>query len=222
MVKRFKRRRVTGSAVVTASLVACAALLTAANVRRVAAPPLTQPLSRVAEWRSYAAQGQAVGPRDAGVTVTVWSDYECGFCRILDGELSSLERQLGGDLRVVWRHVPIPAHPHARAAASAAICAGEQDAFAAVHHRIFERAGFLPDSTGWALFVARAGVRDTAAFTACLQGPLPAQVISRDSAAARMLGAAGTPNLLVNDLRYQGMPRDFSRIVKRTAGRATT
>ena len=80
------------------------------------------------------------GPENAPVTIVVFSDFECPFCRkfaqILTEALSSNE----DDVRVVFHHLPLPMHPWARMAAEMAGCAELQsnEAFWSLHDKIFE------------------------------------------------------------------------------------
>ena len=70
------------------------------------------------------------GPSDAWVTVVEFADFECPFCRSAQPALTGIEAVYAGDLRLVFKHFPLTSiHPHARAAAVAAECAGEQGKF---------------------------------------------------------------------------------------------
>ena len=57
------------------------------------------------------------GPVDAPVTVQVFSDFECPFCAMAAPVVRELEGEFGGSIRVVWRNLPLPMHPHAALAA---------------------------------------------------------------------------------------------------------
>ena len=74
-------------------------------------------------------------PRSAEspVTVVEYGDFECPYC----GRAEPVVRELladQGDVRYVWRHLPLEhVHPHAALAAEAAEAAGAQDAFWPMH-----------------------------------------------------------------------------------------
>ena len=57
------------------------------------------------------------GPDDAPVTLVEYGDFECPYC----GQAEPIVRELlagDGDLRYVWRHLPLTdVHPHAQLAA---------------------------------------------------------------------------------------------------------
>src|SRR5215472_9322653 len=60
------------------------------------------------------------GSRTALVTIVEFGDFECPFCAQADRTIVELEKAYGPtDLRVVWKHLPLPFHPHARPAAEA-------------------------------------------------------------------------------------------------------
>src|SRR5215469_2838745 len=67
------------------------------------------------------------GPDQAPVTLVEYGDFECPYC----GRAEPVVRELladYGDLRYVWRHLPLTdVHPHAQLAAEAAEAAASQD-----------------------------------------------------------------------------------------------
>src|SRR5439155_20397253 len=73
------------------------------------------------------------GPADAPVTLVEYGDLECPYC----GQAEPVIRELlgeFGDLRYVWRHLPLTdVHPHAELAAEAAEAAGAQGKFWEMH-----------------------------------------------------------------------------------------
>lgn len=60
------------------------------------------------------------------VNVVEFFDFECPHCRELGPRLDALLHARGDQVHFVRRHVPLPAHPHARDAARHALCAAEQ------------------------------------------------------------------------------------------------
>lgn len=219
-------RRVASHAA-TALLVACAVLVTAAVVRReffapaaAAAGPSLEP-RRVAEGAALAAAGQVMGRAGAPVRVVEFSDFQCPYCAEFARTLRAVRDRHPDVVSIVYRHLPLDAiHPHARAAALAAECAGEQDRFEAFHDALFAGQpgiGIRP----WESFAREAGVPDTAAFTRCIQdGRLLARV-DRDAAAARAAGMEVTPTLVVGDTLRPGVmdEAELERWILRAAAR---
>src|SRR5439155_27126965 len=78
------------------------------------------------------------GPMKAPVTVVEYGDFECPYC----GRAEPVVRELlgdFGDVRYVWRHLPLSdVHPNAQLAAEAAEAAASQDAFWEMHDLLFQ------------------------------------------------------------------------------------
>ena len=76
------------------------------------------------------------GPYDAPVTLLEYGDLECPFC----GQAEPVVRELlagHGDLRYVWRHLPLTdVHPRAQLAAEATEAAAAQGAFWEMHDMV--------------------------------------------------------------------------------------
>jgi protein-disulfide isomerase len=78
------------------------------------------------------------GPRDGGVTLVEYGDFECPYC----GRAEPVVRALLGeftDIRYVWRHLPLSdVHRHAQLAAEAAEAASDQGAFWEMHDTLLD------------------------------------------------------------------------------------
>ncbi len=73
------------------------------------------------------------GPEDATVTLLEYGDLECPYCGQAETVIRELLRDFG-ELRYVWRHLPLnDVHPHAQLAAEAAEAAAAQDRFWDMH-----------------------------------------------------------------------------------------
>ncbi len=175
-----------------------------AETRRNAPVPL---VSEIREWRSYGSSGSVIGAADAPVQLVVFSDFQCPYCKQFADSARAVMARHPGRIRMVFRHRPIESiHPHATAAARAAVCADRAGRFEQMHDALFgaqDSIGVLP----WEEFVARAGIEDTASFSACQSSELPAATLARDRKAADELGVSGTPVVLVNGIKVLGMPQ---------------
>ena len=142
------------------------------------------------------------GPSDAWVTVIEFADFECPFCRSEEAVVEDIESIYAGDLRLVFKHVPLTSiHAHAQAAAIAASCAGDQGKFWEMHDLLFK--GALDDAT---LLVDAQQVPglDVSAWQACIGTPDPASRIAEDMALATNLGIDATPTFVVNCVEIVG------------------
>jgi Na+/H+ antiporter NhaA len=78
------------------------------------------------------------GPEDAPVTVVEYGDFECPYCGQAEPDIRELLAGQG-DVRYVWRHLPLSdVHPQAQLAAEAAEAAAEQGAFWEMHDLLFD------------------------------------------------------------------------------------
>jgi Na+/H+ antiporter NhaA len=142
------------------------------------------------------------GPEDAAVTLVEYGDFECPFCGQAEPVIRDLLADFG-DLRYVWRHLPLnDVHPHAQLAAEAAEAAAHQDAFWAMHALLLEHQGPLTprDLIGYAEYLAL----DAARFTDDLRGHTGAAKIAEDVDSADLSGVSGTPSFFINDRRHHG------------------
>jgi glutaredoxin len=101
------------------------------------------------------------GPDRAPVTLVEYGDFECPYC----GRAEPVVRELladYGDLRYVWRHLPLTdVHPHAQLAAEAAEAAAGQGKFWQMHDQLLDHQGAL---TGNDLIRYLSGVSGTPTF----------------------------------------------------------
>ena len=128
-----------GEAIVTGLLAACALVVTALIVRREFYPAVARagdlrPPTRVKNWQQFARGEERIGSPAAPVTVVVFSDYQCPFCKRVFTSLKSLSATHPVTFAVLHRNFPIATiHPFARRAAVAAACAAIQGRFAPYH-----------------------------------------------------------------------------------------
>jgi protein-disulfide isomerase len=151
-------------------LVVCALTVTGLLVRQQLFPPAAVaavPVTRVKDWQPLSQVGNVMGPRGARVTIVEFSDFQCPFCGQAAQALQGV-RERYPDVAIVYRHLPLEAHPHAFAAAVASECAAEQGAFQAFHDHLFAHQDSI-GVTPWDSVAHRAGVgawRGTARATA--------------------------------------------------------
>ncbi|ADI03822.1 Na+/H+ antiporter NhaA [Streptomyces bingchenggensis BCW-1] len=142
------------------------------------------------------------GPRDAPVTVVEYGDYECPFC----GQAEPVIRELlgdFGDVRYVWRHLPLTdVHVHAQLAAEAAEAAALQGGYWDMHDLLLSHQGALrfDDLRGYAADIGL----DVARFERDMRSRAGSARVAEDVESADVGGVAGTPTFFVNGRRHQG------------------
>jgi Na+/H+ antiporter NhaA len=143
------------------------------------------------------------GPEQAPVTVVEYGDFECPYCGQAEPGVRELLREHGGDVRYVWRHLPLnDVHPEAQLAAEAAEAAARQGAFWDMHDRLFDHQDALSarDLIGHA---AALGL-DTERFAADLRKHVGRAHVEEDVDSADLSGVSGTPTFFINGMRHYG------------------
>jgi Na+/H+ antiporter NhaA len=143
------------------------------------------------------------GPEgDVPVTVVEYGDFECPYCGQAEPVIRELLRDFG-DVRYVWRHLPLnDVHPGAQLAAEAAEAAADQGAFWPMHDLLLAR----QDALGPRDLVryAEALGLDVERFTDALRTHAGAARIAEDVDGADLSGVSGTPTFFVNGRRHHG------------------
>jgi protein-disulfide isomerase len=137
------------------------------------------------------------GGEHAAVTLVEYGDYQCPYSRLAFRAIQRLERQLGGQLRFVFRHLPLTRiHPHALAAAHLVEAAALQRRFWPMHELLFHHQQALedPDLLGYA---DQLGL-DRQRLATDLDSRRVWQRVQADADSALQSGARGTPTLFIN------------------------
>lgn len=144
-----------------------------------------------------------VAPRGHDVTIVVFSDYQCGYCRRFSPTLDALMAS-DAKVRVVYRDWPILGGGSGPAA-RAAIAASFQGKHLAFHRALIAQSGRL-DATKIRAAANAAGVdwtrlqRDQVKRRADIDA-----LLARTNAHARTLGLTGTPGMMVGPYLVPGL-----------------
>jgi protein-disulfide isomerase len=142
------------------------------------------------------------GPRNAPVTLVEYGDFECPYC----GRAEPVIRELladHGDIRYVWRHLPLTdVHPRAWLAAEASAAAAEQGRFWEMHDVLLEHQDALRPSD--LVRHAEALGLDVDRFSEDLRRHRMAPRVARDVDSADLSGVSGTPTFFINGRRHRG------------------
>jgi Na+/H+ antiporter NhaA len=149
------------------------------------------------------------GPHEAPVTVLEYGDFECPYCGMAEPVLRELLRDRG-DVRYVWRHLPLnDVHPSAQLAAEASEAAASQGAFWEMHDLLLDNQEhmLMPDLIRNA---ADLGL-DTDRFEEELRTRAHAGRVAEDVDSADLSAVSGTPTFFINGLRHYG-PYDIDTL----------
>ena len=148
--------------------------------------------------------GPSFGLENAPVTVVVFSDFQCPYCREFAKTVrTNIPQKYPKDVRVIFKDFPLESvHPWALAAAEASHCVFEQklEAFWPFHDWIFEHQGEvtaqnLKDKT---LEFAQGQKLNAGAISSCLNSHATAAAVRQSLQAGRELQVQQTPSLFIN------------------------
>lgn len=165
--------------------------------RRAAA---NDPRAKLARMRAVdPARDHILGDASAPVTLVEYSDFECPFCKRFHPVVAQLLRENPGQIRWVYRHLPLSFHnPGAERQAEASECVAElggNDAFWKFTDEIYARTraggnGFPLDQL--LPLAEEVGVR-AASFSQCMQSGRMRARVQADAENAQAIGITGTP-----------------------------
>jgi protein-disulfide isomerase len=142
------------------------------------------------------ADDPARGPADAKLTVVLFSDFQCPFCARVEPSLKQLEEAYPGQVRIVWKQLPLPMHPNAMPAALASEAAREQGKFWPMHDLLIANQQALGPAD-LERYARQLGL-DLRRFKAAQGSAAAQQRVDQDKALADSIGATGTPNMFFN------------------------
>jgi protein-disulfide isomerase len=142
------------------------------------------------------------GPKNAPITVMVFSDFQCPFCKRVEPTITQLEKEYPGKIRVVWKDFPLAFHQDARPAAIAARAAHEQGKFWDMHNKIFDNQHSL-DRASLERYAQELGL-NMGKFKAALESNKYATEIDADMKLGQSAGVNGTPATFINGRKIPG------------------
>jgi Na+/H+ antiporter NhaA len=142
------------------------------------------------------------GPDDAPVTLVEYGDFECPYC----GQAEPVVRELladYGDLRYVWRHLPLTdVHPHAQLAAEATEAAANQDRFWEMHDQLLLHQDALT-AKDLMRYAQEIGLHMDQ-FSQDMRKRAGQSKVASDVDSADLSSVSGTPTFFINGRRHYG------------------
>ena len=87
-----------------------------------------------------------LGKKDAPVTITEFSDFQCPFCSRFYSVIKDVLGAYPSQVRVIIKNFPLPFHPNARPAAKLALAANEQGKFQGMMELLLTNGGDVSDA----------------------------------------------------------------------------
>ncbi len=143
----------------------------------------------------------AKGPADAPITMIVFSDYECPYCKRAEETLAQVDKAYPGKIKTVFRDYPLPFHANARPAAEAAACANAQGKFWEYHDKLFTASDL---SAPKLKAIATELKLDEKKFDECVAKQEFKANVDKDMEDGQAVGVNGTPAFFINGRMLSG------------------
>jgi len=155
------------------------------------------------------------GPKGAAVTLVLFEDFQCPYCKKLSGNIEQLleDEDIAKDTRVAFMHFPMHKacnandlkknmHKFACSAAASSVCAEEQGKFWEMHDMLFRNNHRLRSSNlkGYARDLGL----DMPKWLSCMRSDATLAKVKRDSEIGGAAGVRGTPSFFVNGAMLVG------------------
>lgn len=162
---------------------------------------------------SVAGADPFLGGKEAKLTITVYSDFQCPFCSRVVPTVHQIAEAYGEQVKIVFRNYPLSFHQFAQKAAEASECANVQGKFWEMHDSLFAHNTALTNDN-LKMYAGQIGL-DQEKFDSCLDnGDMKAEV-QKDFEAGVAAGVQGTPAFIINGELISGaLPfEDFKTVI---------
>jgi protein-disulfide isomerase len=162
------------------------------------------------------------GNRSAPVMIVEFSDYQCPYCRQVEGTIKQVMAKYGDKVSLAYRDLPLYAiHPQAMMAAQATRCASEQGKFWEYHDQLFTTSKLEKDDL---IGHARNLKLDDKRFDSCLASEKYKADVEKDEQEGRRAGVNGTPGFFINGIALAGAQGQeaFERVIDDELARKST
>ena len=137
------------------------------------------------------------GPKDAPVTITMFSDFQCPFCQQATGIVDEVLKAYPKDVNFVMKQFPLrQIHPNADPAARAALAAGKQGKFWEMHDELYKNSRNLSPETIKGI-AEKIGL-DTKKFEADMSSDAVKKQVDAELALGQTANVRGTPSFFIN------------------------
>ncbi len=128
-----------------------------------------------------------------------YSDFQCPFCKRVQGTLKKLRQTYSTKVQFGYRHFPLPFHKEAKILAEAVECARDQNRFWEMQSVLYDinDATFVLTEIQLIKLAKQAGVKNLKDFQTCLQKRTYKTRVAEDMREGARLGIQGTPTFIL-------------------------
>jgi protein-disulfide isomerase len=135
------------------------------------------------------------GPADAPVTMTLFTDFECPYCRQIIPLLDEVLQKNQKNVKLSFKNLPLKFHKLAEPSAKAALAAQEQGKFWPFHDKLFAEQKLTEET------IKKTAVDlklDIPRFEKDMESPGVQSKLQKDILDAQSAGVTGTPTVFIN------------------------
>jgi protein-disulfide isomerase len=157
--------------------------------------------------------GPSLGAESAPITIAVFSDFQCQYCKKVNDTLKQVVQSHGNNVRILYKYLPLPNHPQSFKASQAAFCAAAQNRFWQYHDLLFERVSDLSENS-LKRYASDIGL-DSKEFNSCIDSEASRETVLKDLQEARRAGISSTPTFIINGRVLKGARsfEDFKALI---------
>jgi protein-disulfide isomerase len=140
------------------------------------------------------------GNPNARITLVEFADYECPHCKRLQPVLRQIVDEFPNDVKLYFKHYPLPQHPNARLAAEGAVAAQKQGKFWQYQDKIWDH----QEDLGPAEIekVAKETGLDVSKFRKDIASDAVKARVAKDHDEGSTIGLQATPTLFIDGREY--------------------
>jgi protein-disulfide isomerase len=140
------------------------------------------------------------GDANAKITLVEFADYECPHCKRFQPVLRQILDEFHGEVKLYFKHYPLPQHTNARLAAEAATAAQKQGKFWPFEEKLWVNQDNLTPAE-LEKYAKETGL-DLAKFRQDLDSPAVKARVQKDRTEGAAAGISSTPTLFINGREY--------------------
>jgi protein-disulfide isomerase len=140
------------------------------------------------------------GSPNAKVTLVEFADYECPHCKRFQPVLRQILEEFQGEVKLYFKHYPLPQHTNARLAAEAATAANKQGKFWPYEEKLWANQDNLTPAE-LEKYAKETGL-DVAKFRQDVESPAIKARVQKDRTEGSAAGISSTPTLFINGREY--------------------
>ena len=142
------------------------------------------------------------GDASAKVSLVEFADYECPHCKRFQPVLRQILDEFHGEVKLYFKHYPLPQHTNARLAAEAATAAQKQGKFWPFEERLWANQDSLTPAE-LEKYAKETGL-DLTKFRKDLDSQVVKDHVQKDRTEGSAAGISSTPTLFINGREYSG------------------